>query len=69
VYWLFTHPVNKVWLQGENLGKAGSGFFSFASGTEGSRDWRELRNRWESSHVARAGLAAIAFLALVVAIS
>ena len=31
VYWLFTHPVNKFWLQGEKLSGLGSGFFSFAS--------------------------------------
>lgn len=70
VYWLFTHPVNKVWLQGENLSSAGSGFFSFASaGAPVAQDWQRLRDRWEYSHLARAGLAATSFLALVVAIA
>jgi len=36
VYWLFTHPVNKFWLQGEKLSGLGSGFFSFASASRPS---------------------------------
>ncbi len=31
VYWIFTHPVNKFWLQHENLGEFASGFFSFGA--------------------------------------
>jgi hypothetical protein len=31
VYWLWTHPVNRFWLQGQSLGNFGSGFFSFAT--------------------------------------
>src|SRR5262245_38976907 len=65
-YWLFTHPVNEFWLQGQKLDGLGSGFFSL--GANRSRplnkinksravDWTDLRNRWEYSHVARAGLA------------
>jgi Domain of unknown function (DUF1772) len=69
VYWIFVHPVNKLWLQGERLGHAGSGFFSFASPTNvGVQDWKRSRNRWEYAHVARAALAAVSFVALVVAI-
>jgi len=73
VYWLFTHPVNNFWLQGEKLGAIGSGFF--AVGKRGGRgetrpgDWMDLRNRWEYSHVARAALAGLSFTALVVAVS
>lgn len=26
VYWLFTHPVNKFWVEGENLDRFSSGF-------------------------------------------
>jgi len=51
-----------------------SGFFSF--GTKRSQDenktspdWTELRDRWEYSHVARAGFALVSFIALVMAIS
>src|SRR5438309_8878159 len=56
-YWVFTHPVNRVWLKGEKLGGFSSGFFSFGSKRRKSRgegspepDWTELRNRWEYSH-------------------
>jgi Domain of unknown function (DUF1772) len=70
VYWLFTHPVNKVWLQGESLGAAGSGFFSLAAGRPGAPDgWQRLRSRWEYSHVARAALAALSFAALALGAS
>lgn len=31
VYWLFTHPVNKFWIEGDNLDRFGSGFFSFGA--------------------------------------
>ena len=75
VYWLYTHPVNKFWVEGEDLDRFGSGFFSF--GANQSRlgnetrppDWTRLRDRWEYSHVARAGLASVSLIALVVAIS
>jgi hypothetical protein len=75
VYWLFTHPVNKFWVEGENLDRFSSGFFSW--GAYGSRleneshppDWTRLRDRWEYSHVARAGLAFVSLLALVISIS
>ena len=70
VYWIFTHPVNKIWLQGQSLGAAGSGFFSFAASNEsGAKDWEQLRARWEYSHVARAVLAALSFIALTIAAS
>jgi hypothetical protein len=71
VYWLFTHPVNKFWLQDEKLSGLGSGFFSFGTNREETRpiSWTELRDRWEYSHVARAGLAFLSLLALVIAVS
>jgi hypothetical protein len=73
-YWLLTHPVNKFWLQGQKLSGLGSGFFSF--GANRSRplnksravDWTDLRDRWEYSHVARAGLAFASLTTLVIAI-
>jgi hypothetical protein len=75
VYWLFTHPVNKFWVAGENLDRFSSGFFSFAAGK--SRlddkahppDWTDLRDRWEYSHVARAALALVSLIAMVISIS
>lgn len=73
VYWIFLHPVNKVWLQGATLSSVGSGFFAFGRARiqTGARvpEWTVLRNRWEYAHVARAGLAAISFVALVIAVS
>jgi ABC-type amino acid transport system permease subunit len=73
VYWLFTHPVNNFWLQGEKLSRLGSGFFSLAAASKGGPtrpvDWTDLRDRWEYSHVARAGLAFLSFIALVIVIS
>lgn len=74
VYWLFTHPVNNFWLQGEKLSRLGLGFFSLGSSKQGQQsdpravDWTDLRDRWEYSHVARAGLAFLSFVALVIAI-
>jgi hypothetical protein len=69
IYWLFTHPVNKVWLQGEKLSSLGSGFFSFGANKEENRSvsWTQLRDRWEYSHVVRAGLALVSLTALVIA--
>jgi hypothetical protein len=75
VYWICTHPVNKFWLTGEPMGKVGSGFFSFGAHRSGSQidirqtDWRELRNRWEYSHVARALLAMLSLGVLITAVS
>jgi hypothetical protein len=70
VYWLFTHPVNNFWLKGQKVGTAGTGFFGIAGsrGDDSVRgvSWIALRDRWERSHVARAALAFLAFLALAV---
>jgi hypothetical protein len=74
-YWLLTHPVNKFWLEGQKLSGLGSGFFSFGANRSqprnkpGSADWTDLRDRWEYSHVARAGLAFASLTALVIAVS
>lgn len=74
VYWIVTHPVNRHWLGGEKLGRAGRGFFAAdptrahdrQPGTE--QDWCLLRDRWEYSHVARAAIASLSLLTLVVAL-
>jgi hypothetical protein len=73
VYWIYTHPVNRYWLEQEKLGGMAEGFFSTGSSRRGhladpvSTDWKDLRNRWERSHVARAVLGCVALLALVAA--
>lgn len=51
IYWLFTHPVNKFWLQDQKLNRLGSGFFSFKANRSRlqnqtrSPDWTELRDQ------------------------
>jgi hypothetical protein len=71
-YWVLTHPVNKFWLERETLHRAGVGFFAFDP-LAGARvevrpaDWTVLRNRWEYSHVVRAGLASVGLICLVTA--
>jgi hypothetical protein len=66
IYWLVTHPLNKVWIEGERLGTASGRFFAAGFDRAESRDWVALRNRWECSHVARAGCSAFSLLALLV---
>ena len=72
VYWLVTHKLNRVWLKGTELSAAGSRFFS-AGGQRGSEapveDWTRLRDRWEYSHVVRAVLAGVSFVAVAIATS
>src|SRR2546430_7090771 len=50
IYWVFVHPVNKVWLRNQSLGRVGSGFFSLnrspiRTGAE-APEWTKFRNRW-----------------------
>jgi hypothetical protein len=74
VYWVVTHPVNKVWMRGEPLEGVGAEFFAFGPTEEWGpetnshlSDWRALRNRWEYSHVARACLSLVSLATLVLA--
>jgi hypothetical protein len=71
VYWLVTHRLNRVWLRGTELSASGSRFFSLGQrGSEpAAEDWTRLRDRWEYSHVVRAILASVSFLAVAVAIT
>lgn len=75
VYGLVTHPVNKFRVEGENLNRYSSGFFSFGARRSWPENesrpvgWTELRDRWEYSHVARAAFAFVSLIALVLAIS
>lgn len=73
-YWVFTHPVNKFWLQGKELGRMGAGFFAVggdgeAIGKRGRADWTALRDRWERSHVVRAAFVFASLLALLAAVA
>ena len=72
VFWMFTQPVNKFWLQSTTLGSFGNAFFDVGSEThrlhpDDPDAWKKMRDRWEYSHIARAALATFSFLLLVVA--
>jgi len=67
LYWLLTHPVNKIWLQEQNLGGAGASFFAKGGASPSVQSWTMLRDRWEYSHVARAVFAGLAFVFLLIA--
>lgn len=69
VYWIFVHPVNKVWVKDMNL-KGGSRSFFDAGKAGPQADWKASRNRWEYSHAVRAALnlAALALLATAAAV-
>ncbi len=67
LYWVFTHPVNRVWLGDQKLGSAGATFFNTTGAAIAGEDWTRLRDRWEYSHVARACCAFVAFVALAAA--
>lgn len=72
IYWLVTHPTNRIWLRDSSTstGKAGEAFFAvglFSKATAGG--WKALRDRWEYSHIARATLAFFSFAALVTAMA
>lgn len=65
-YWIVTHPVNSAWLKGVDLAGTSRIFFGLFSAPDA--DWRHMRNVWEASHVARAGLHTLGFLALTLAL-
>jgi hypothetical protein len=71
IFWVFTQPVNKVWLRDQKLQGAGAAFFRVRRGREDihATDWRSLRDRWEYSHVARAvmSFAAVGLFASAIA--
>lgn len=75
VYWLLTHPVNGFWLRNRDLKGMGKGFFAFdplhraTSGTSVDEHWTDYRDRWERSHIVRAILASIGFLALAISVA
>lgn len=72
IYWLITHPINQFWVKNVKLNRLGFNFFGFGFrrlSKPQAPAWTELRNRWEYSHVARAGCAAVSFIALAIALS
>ena len=69
IFWLVTQPVNKFWLSDTELTNTARHFFGSAPPNAGEADWTALRDRWEWSHLARAIVAAVAFVLLIVAIA
>ena len=65
-YWVVTHPVNAAWLKDTTLSGTSAMFFGLFSAPDA--DWRHMRNLWEYSHVARAGLHMLGFLSLALAL-
>lgn len=71
VFWLMTQPVNRTWVKDIELSKSAKTFFNVENdgpSRKGAEDWTALRDRWERSHLIRAILAVIGFVALLVAI-
>lgn len=66
-YWFVTHPVNSIWLRDTKVSGPGAAFFSAFAGEDA--DWRKLRNAWEFSHVARAGLFMASLVAMAISLS
>ena len=66
IYWVWVHPINRVWLEDEPLGSTASRFFSVSprSVVGAEQVWRD---RWEAGHAARSGCAVGALLTLAVA--
>lgn len=75
VFWVITQPTNRFWLKDQQLKGMSAGFFSVdplkreGSPADANDNWKILRDRWEYSHVIRAGLSMIALVALVVAVA
>jgi hypothetical protein len=65
-YWVVTHPVNAAWLKDTDLAGISKMFFGLFSTPDA--DWRHMRNVWEYSHVARAGLHVLGFLSMTLAL-
>jgi hypothetical protein len=65
-YWAVTHPVNAAWLKDTNLTGMSKIFFELLSAPDA--DWKHMRNVWEYSHVVRAGLHALGFLSMTLAL-
>lgn len=71
-YWLLTHPVNNFWLKDSELKGMSARFFLFDPldrSNPAKPNWQELRDRWESSHLVRAGLGLASLVLIVTAVA
>ncbi|UXN61815.1 DUF1772 domain-containing protein [Phyllobacterium zundukense] len=69
IYWTFTHRVNNFWLRDTKLSGAGNAFFSSFAGKAGKEDWKQFRDIWEYSHVARAVFAMLSLVSIAIALT
>jgi len=69
IYWVVTHPVNNFWIKDIEMTGLGAAFFSLLvpSAAEAGAEWSKLRDMWEYSHVARAVLAMLSLISLMIA--
>jgi hypothetical protein len=69
IYWVVTHPVNNFWIKDIEVTGLGATFFSLLapSAPEAGAEWSKLRDMWEYSHVARAVLAMLSLISLMIA--
>jgi hypothetical protein len=72
-YWLLTHPVNDFWLRDTKVEGLGARFFQVDmfgdSRSSGESNWTRLRDRWEFSHIVRAGFGLVALVCLAAALA
>ncbi len=68
IFWLVTQPVNRIWVREQDMDGAGGAFFAVGA-TAPDKSWKQLRNRWERSHLVRAGLMTIGFVAMTLAVA
>lgn len=74
VFWTVTQPVNRHWLAGLRMTGVGRQFFRMnreqaEANTEVPNQWERLRDKWEYSHVIRAGFAAIGLISVTLAVA
>ena len=69
IFWFVTQPVNRYWSRNFKIHRLAETFFKSGAiqkpqtaATDG-RDWKRMRDRWEASHLMRALLTVIAFIA------
>ena len=69
-YWLLTHPVNRFWLEDYQPKGLGGRFFAFGAGApDRPPAWTVLRDRWEFSHMVRAGLGTASLVMLAASLA
>jgi hypothetical protein len=70
IFWLMTQPVNRFWLRDETLTGSAERFFGTKKQPDQpQRDWTELRDQWERSHMLRAVAAMLGLILLVTAVA